>query len=280
MTNINLSSNGSALKVELSVGVQEAVYRSLYADAVQRGFSGSFDDFLATLKGEKGKSAYEVAVENGFVGTQAEWLASLKANTGTSDSAPVSQGLKVDSSQLVPYAETRQKIEESGFEVLEEQLLLPVGEDGLYLTVQMLKRGRKLPVKVFLQARAVLNNDASSVANGAVLYRMTVNDGIHYYDGKKAADLFLPNEGLRVVNGELFYLARGLNLVANQNSFSAEGDLGLRTAEERELSVEGFGADHHIFLPTNRKELLSDFADFGAGSEFMEVWVFESNDVL
>ena len=34
--------------------------------------------------GTAGKSAYEIAVENGFVGTETEWLASLKGDTGRS----------------------------------------------------------------------------------------------------------------------------------------------------------------------------------------------------
>ena len=35
------------------------------------------------LKGENGKSAYQIAVELGFVGTEEEWIASLKG--GPSD---------------------------------------------------------------------------------------------------------------------------------------------------------------------------------------------------
>lgn len=34
------------------------------------------------LKGETGKSAYEIAVSKGFVGTEQEWVASLKGNPG------------------------------------------------------------------------------------------------------------------------------------------------------------------------------------------------------
>lgn len=33
--------------------------------------------FNRGIKGADGKSAYEIALENGFVGTQEEWLASL-----------------------------------------------------------------------------------------------------------------------------------------------------------------------------------------------------------
>lgn len=34
------------------------------------------------LKGKDGKSAYQIAVDNGFVGTEQEWLASLKGEPG------------------------------------------------------------------------------------------------------------------------------------------------------------------------------------------------------
>ena len=34
------------------------------------------------IKGEDGKSAYQIAVENGFAGTSEEWLASLKGERG------------------------------------------------------------------------------------------------------------------------------------------------------------------------------------------------------
>lgn len=37
-----------------------------------------------TLKGEAGKSAYELAVEWGFIGTEEDWLASLKGKDGGS----------------------------------------------------------------------------------------------------------------------------------------------------------------------------------------------------
>ena len=38
-------------------------------------------------QGPEGKSAYEVAVENGFTGTEEEWLASLKAAIDDSKTA-------------------------------------------------------------------------------------------------------------------------------------------------------------------------------------------------
>lgn len=34
------------------------------------------------MKGDDGRSAYEVALDNGFIGTEEEWLASLKGEQG------------------------------------------------------------------------------------------------------------------------------------------------------------------------------------------------------
>lgn len=48
-------------------------YLSAYALACKRGFVGTLDDWLASLKGEpgdRGKSAYEYAVEAGFDGSE------------------------------------------------------------------------------------------------------------------------------------------------------------------------------------------------------------------
>ena len=80
--------------------------KSAYDIAVENGFSGTEEEWLASLVGAQGEpglegpqgevgpqgpqgdtglngddglSAYEIAVDNGFVGTEAEWLASLQA---------------------------------------------------------------------------------------------------------------------------------------------------------------------------------------------------------
>jgi len=55
---------------------------SAYEVAVQQGFVGTVDEWLASLQGEQGDSAYDVAVQQGFVGTKDEWLASLKGQKG------------------------------------------------------------------------------------------------------------------------------------------------------------------------------------------------------
>ena len=70
--------------------------KSAYQIAVDKGFSGTVDQWLSDLKGEKGepgqdgigtagengKSAFEIAEEQGFSGTVDEWLNSLKGEKG------------------------------------------------------------------------------------------------------------------------------------------------------------------------------------------------------
>lgn len=46
------------------------------------GITGSVDKPYMGLPGKDGASAYEIALENGFVGTEEEWLASLKGKDG------------------------------------------------------------------------------------------------------------------------------------------------------------------------------------------------------
>lgn len=52
---------------------------------------GSWDRVVTITAGMDGKSAYDVAVENGFDGTEEEWLASLTGNDGTTFTPSVSQ---------------------------------------------------------------------------------------------------------------------------------------------------------------------------------------------
>ena len=68
--------------------------KSAYQIAVEKGFEGDENAWLASLKGEKGadgvigadgangKSAYQIAVEKGFEGDETAWLASLKGADG------------------------------------------------------------------------------------------------------------------------------------------------------------------------------------------------------
>ena len=59
--------------------------KDLYQAAVERGYNGSFEDFLEKQKGAPGapgKSNYELAKEDGFTGTLTEYLASKKGDKG------------------------------------------------------------------------------------------------------------------------------------------------------------------------------------------------------
>ena len=56
--------------------------RSAYELAVENGYRGTLEEWLASLNGNNGRSAYELAVENGYRGTEEEWLASLKGIAG------------------------------------------------------------------------------------------------------------------------------------------------------------------------------------------------------
>ncbi len=65
--------------------------KSAYELAVEKGYSGTLDEWLETLKngsGSNGKSAYELAVEKGYTGTEAEWLESLKGTNGQDGKTP------------------------------------------------------------------------------------------------------------------------------------------------------------------------------------------------
>lgn len=59
--------------------------KDLYQAAVERGYNGSFEDFLEKQKGAPGapgKSNYELAQEDGFTGTLTEYLISRKGDKG------------------------------------------------------------------------------------------------------------------------------------------------------------------------------------------------------
>lgn len=68
--------------------------KSAYELAVENGYTGTVEEWLASLVGEvgatgesgspgiNGKSAYEIAVEKGYQGTEEEWLASLIGPAG------------------------------------------------------------------------------------------------------------------------------------------------------------------------------------------------------
>lgn len=68
---------------------------SAYELAVDKGYTGTVEEWLASLVGEvgatgqagaNGQSAYEIAVKNGYTGTETEWLASLVGASGSNGS--------------------------------------------------------------------------------------------------------------------------------------------------------------------------------------------------
>ena len=63
----------------------EEYVQTAYDFAVEHGYNGTEEEWLASLVGENGKdgqSAYELAVEKGFKGTEEEWLTSLIGKDG------------------------------------------------------------------------------------------------------------------------------------------------------------------------------------------------------
>lgn len=67
----------SEFKQEKENGVFDG--KSAYEIAVEKGFSGTEEEWLESFNG---KSAYEIAVEIGFLGTKEEWLLNLKGEKG------------------------------------------------------------------------------------------------------------------------------------------------------------------------------------------------------
>lgn len=73
------------LELIAKLAQQQSRGRSAYEVARESGFRGTVDQWLDSLRGQRGyqgKSAYDVAVENGYVGTPDEWVAYLKGDQG------------------------------------------------------------------------------------------------------------------------------------------------------------------------------------------------------
>ncbi len=100
-----LSDKTPAVEIDVKeTAIVQGAGQDLYDRAKKElGFTGTFEEFLATFKGERGavgatgakgdtgehgqdgengKSAYEIAVVNGYVGNEEQWLASLKGRDG------------------------------------------------------------------------------------------------------------------------------------------------------------------------------------------------------
>lgn len=55
--------------------------RPVYFEKNIESFTAEFEDIIL-VQGKDGKSAYEIACEQGFVGTEEEWILSLKGERG------------------------------------------------------------------------------------------------------------------------------------------------------------------------------------------------------
>ena len=104
-----LSDKTPAVEIDVKeTAIVQGAGQDLYDRAKKElGFTGAFEEFLASFKGERGadgavgatgakgdtgergqdgengKSAYEIAVVNGYVGNEEQWLASLKGRDGS-----------------------------------------------------------------------------------------------------------------------------------------------------------------------------------------------------
>lgn len=70
-------------ELELIRGYKGDTGESAFQIAVNKGYEGTEEEWVASLKGDTGDSAYEEARKNGFVGSEAEWLESLNGLDGT-----------------------------------------------------------------------------------------------------------------------------------------------------------------------------------------------------
>lgn len=69
-------------KEEVNFNEKYTTPYEVYEELTNKGYSGSFEEWVESLKGSNGKSAYELAVENGYTGSVGEWLASLAGSVG------------------------------------------------------------------------------------------------------------------------------------------------------------------------------------------------------
>lgn len=88
ITESNLVTEEKAKEIAADAVKENGSGKSAYEIAVEKGFAGTEEEWLLSLKGEKGsngsegQSAYAIAAENGFIGTEAEWLESLNGEQG------------------------------------------------------------------------------------------------------------------------------------------------------------------------------------------------------
>ncbi len=107
-------------------GTNGANGKSAYELAVEKGYTGTLDEWISSLAGasgkdgEDGKSAYELAVDKGYTGTEDEWLESLIGKDG------------INGTNGVNGKSAYELAVENGFDgTVSEWLLSLVGERGI-----------------------------------------------------------------------------------------------------------------------------------------------------
>ncbi|WP_301901289.1 leucine-rich repeat protein [Alistipes ihumii] len=94
-----LTDGGSKIKAQGTDGTNG---KSAYELAVEKGYSGTEEEWLESLKGNNGtsgndgKSAYELAVEKGYRGTLDEWLEDLQGESGQKGESGITPQLKIE----------------------------------------------------------------------------------------------------------------------------------------------------------------------------------------
>lgn len=208
--------------------------KSAYQLAVERGFTGTEEEWLISLTGENGKTAYDLAVQGGFVGTEAAWLDSLKATSvDVSDKADVTYvnavKVKVDKDiYLDDFTPDRTGTVDAGTAFQAAINSIPAGKtrrvyvsEGIYLLSTTPVLNGRYPYFVFAQ-NAVVNgafglpytrvtSNGQAFDNGA--FNVGSNDG-----NAGQGSLMIGGADFREINGTYIYGDGHPNWVGMQSS--------------------------------------------------------------
>lgn len=93
ITESNLVTEEKAKEIAADAVKENGSGKSAYEIAIENGFAGTEEEWLISLKGEKGDrggdglSAFEIAVVNGFTGMEVDWMETLKGEPGNKGEA-------------------------------------------------------------------------------------------------------------------------------------------------------------------------------------------------
>lgn len=146
--------------------------KSAYDIACDHGFQGSEEEWLASLKGEKGdlniSDLYATAQANGYTGTLEEWLASLKGATGE-------KGETIDLVEVYEALTKRGEIDCSFLEFVQT-----------YLNVNLAKNNKEVIAKALMSTVLVVasaypkekwDENSSGQTGAGVIYKLDKDNG-------------------------------------------------------------------------------------------------------